>query len=123
MKLKQYENEDEIARYQLFLHYAYELRLGLFLIVVLDWITTSYAIHLDSISAEGNPVVAMIITHYTIYGFLLFKIIMVSIIICLLTYTNNSYNFIHGIKRLIEFAGLFVNVNNILAIIGMLMGW
>lgn len=96
-----------------FSSYLYEIRFILLFYVIGDWASTVYAL---PFATEYNPVPAMILEHYGIYHLLLIKIGFVMLLFYAAPAIKVSKDRWDLTKRIIEFIGILVTVNNLMVI-------
>jgi hypothetical protein len=96
-----------------FSSYLYEIRFIILFYVIGDWASTVYAL---PFATEFNPVPAMILENYGIYHLLLIKVAFVLLLFYAAPAIRVSKERWDLTKRIIEFIGILVTVNNLMVI-------
>jgi hypothetical protein len=96
-----------------FSSYIYEVRFIILFYVIGDWASTVYALPQGT---EYNPVPAMILENYGIYHLLLVKLGFILMLFYAAPLIKTSVSRWIFTKRIIEFVGIFVTINNLMVI-------
>ena len=96
-----------------FISYLYDVRFIILFYVIGDWASTVFALPFGE---EYNSVPAMILEHYGIYHLLLIKIGFVLLLFLMAPIIKVSEFRWVILKRVIEFIGIMVTLNNLMVI-------